>query len=69
MQNNFENLKKLSIKEGTLYLHEYINYIYSDPISLKSSVFFSNLTEILYSIFGDEKQDGFVISITLFNEL
>ena len=56
---DYESLKSCSIKDGTLLLLKDIQHIYSDPISLKSTTFFSNLTEILYTIFGDEKNPGF----------
>jgi len=52
-------IKEGTIREGTAQLLRDINHIYSDPISLKSTTFFSNLTEILYTIFGDEKHAGF----------
>jgi len=51
-------IKEDTIREGTLRLLKDISHIYSDPISLKSTTFFANLTEILYLIFGDEKHSG-----------
>ncbi len=59
-------IKDGTIRDGTLNLIKDISYIYSDPISLKSTTFFANLTEILYTIFGDEKHSGFLFSIFLF---
>ena len=51
-------IKEGTIREGTHKLLKDISHIYSDPISLKSTTFFANLTEILYTIFGDEKHSG-----------